>query len=55
MRIAVTAQGRELNSPVDPSFGRARFFVVIDTGSGAFAAAGKLGQSAGADVEGHWA
>ena len=28
MKIAVIAQGRELNSPVDPRFGRARFFIV---------------------------
>jgi predicted Fe-Mo cluster-binding NifX family protein len=31
MKIAVTAQGRELSSPVDPRFGRARFFVVVDS------------------------
>jgi len=31
MKIAVTAQGRELSSPIDPRFGRARFFVVVDT------------------------
>lgn len=36
MKIAVTAQGRELNSPVDPRFGRAKFFMVVDTETGEF-------------------
>lgn len=31
MKIAVTAQGPDLSSPVDPHFGRARQFVVVDT------------------------
>jgi len=31
MKIAVSAQGRDLESPVDPRFGRARSFVVFDT------------------------
>jgi len=39
MKVAVTAQGRELNSPVDPRFGRARFFIVADTDTGAFSVA----------------
>ena len=39
MRTAVTSQGRELNSPVDPRFGRAKFFVVADTETGEFTAA----------------
>jgi predicted Fe-Mo cluster-binding NifX family protein len=39
MRIAVTAQGRELTSPVDPRFGRAKFFVIVDTDTGEFTAA----------------
>ena len=39
MRIAVTAQGRELSSLVDPRFGRARFFVIVDTETGEFTAA----------------
>lgn len=38
MKIAITAQGRERESPIDPRFGRARFFVVIDTESGECAA-----------------
>lgn len=34
MKVAVTAQGAELNSPVDPRFGRAKNFVVVDTETG---------------------
>ena len=39
MKVAVTAQGRELNSPVDPRFGRAKFFVIVETETGEFTAA----------------
>jgi predicted Fe-Mo cluster-binding NifX family protein len=39
MRIAVTAQGQELSAPVDPRFGRAKFFVVVDTETGKFSTA----------------
>ncbi|MBN2131387.1 MAG: NifB/NifX family molybdenum-iron cluster-binding protein [Sedimentisphaerales bacterium] len=38
MKIAVTAQGNELESPVDPRFGRAKYFVVVDTETGEFTA-----------------
>ncbi len=31
MRIAVSSQGTDLTSEVDPRFGRARFFLVFDT------------------------
>lgn len=31
MKIAVTSRGKELNSPVDPRFGRAAFILVVDT------------------------
>ena len=31
MKIAVTAQGPDKTSPVDPRFGRAKVFVVFDT------------------------
>ncbi len=37
MKIAVTSQGREMTSPVDPRFGRAKFFLVVDTETGEFA------------------
>ena len=36
MKIIVTAQGPNLDSPVDPRFGRARYFVVVDTETGEF-------------------
>jgi len=38
MRIAVTAQGRDLSAPVDPRFGRAKCFVVVDTETSRFSA-----------------
>jgi len=31
MRIAVTSTGRTLDSPLDPRFGRATCFIIIDT------------------------
>lgn len=31
MKVVVTAQGTTLDSPVDPRFGRARNFVLVDT------------------------
>lgn len=31
MKVAVTSQGVELNSPIDPRFGRAKYFLVVDT------------------------
>jgi predicted Fe-Mo cluster-binding NifX family protein len=34
MKIAVTAQGQELDSAVDPRFGRAEWFLVVDTETG---------------------
>ena len=38
MKIAITSQGEGLDSEVDPRFGRGRFFIVMDTGSGALEA-----------------
>ena len=38
MKIAITAQGTELTSPVDPRFGRAKNFVVVDAESGDYTA-----------------
>ncbi len=31
MKIAITSQGVDLNAAVDPRFGRAKFFAVVDT------------------------
>ena len=39
MKVIVTSQGRELNSLVDPRFGRAKYFLVVDTEAGDFSAA----------------
>jgi predicted Fe-Mo cluster-binding NifX family protein len=33
MKIAVTSTGKTLDSPVDPRFGRAAYFIIIDTES----------------------
>ena len=34
MKIAVTSQGPDMNSEIDPRFGRAKFFIVVDTVTG---------------------
>ena len=39
MKLAVTSQGRELSSPVDTRFGRAKFFVIVDSETGQFSVA----------------
>jgi predicted Fe-Mo cluster-binding NifX family protein len=33
MKLAVTAAGPDLDAPVDPRFGRAKYFLVVDTDS----------------------
>ena len=33
MKIAITSQGSDLTSQVDPRFGRAKSFIVLDTGT----------------------
>ncbi len=38
MKLVITAQGPGLDSPVDPRFGRARYFVLLDTETGEHAA-----------------
>ncbi len=34
MKIAVSAQGQDKSSPVDPRFGRCGYFIIVDTVSG---------------------
>ena len=36
MKVAVTAQGTRLDSMLDPRFGRAKCFIVVDTETGRF-------------------
>ena len=38
MKVAITAQGGELSSEVDPRFGRAKWLIVLDTETGEFEA-----------------
>jgi predicted Fe-Mo cluster-binding NifX family protein len=36
MKIALTSSGKTLESPLDPRFGRAANFILVDTDSGGF-------------------
>ena len=38
MKVAVTSQGKELSSEIDPRFGRAKWLIVVDTETGDFEA-----------------
>jgi predicted Fe-Mo cluster-binding NifX family protein len=38
MKLAITSQGSDLSSNVDPRFGRARYFIVLETEDGGFSA-----------------
>jgi len=31
MKIAVSANGRDLDAPIDPRFGRCAYFIIVDT------------------------
>ena len=31
MRVAITSQGKDLDSPVDPRFARAKWFLIVDS------------------------
>lgn len=54
MKIAVTSQGADMASEVDPRFGRAKFFIVVDTESTGFVAhdnARNLNAAQGAGIQ----
>ena len=36
MKVAITSQGPDMTSEVDPRFGRAKFFIVVNTDTGQF-------------------
>ena len=36
MKVAISAQGKEMNSLVDQRFGRTRYFIIIDSETGTF-------------------
>jgi len=38
MKICITSEGAALDSPVDPRFGRCRYFIITDVDSSAFEA-----------------
>ena len=38
MKIAITGQGKDLSSYIDPRFGRAKWLIVVDTDTGDFEA-----------------
>lgn len=38
MKVAITSQGTDLNSAVDPRFGRTKYFIVVDTETDEFSA-----------------
>ncbi|ACV62119.1 Dinitrogenase iron-molybdenum cofactor biosynthesis protein [Desulfofarcimen acetoxidans DSM 771] len=45
MKIAVSAEGQELNSPVNPRFGRCEYFVIYDQQTGSIEAIANPGTS----------
>jgi predicted Fe-Mo cluster-binding NifX family protein len=54
MKLAVTSQGNNLQSSLDPRFGRAKYFIVVDTETGAFFSADNtvnLNASQGAGIQ----
>lgn len=46
MKVAVTAQGKELGSATDPRFGRCQYFIITDTDKGNFEAVNNDNMSA---------
>jgi len=54
MKVAISAQSNDIESLVDPRFGRARWFIVTDTETGQWKAhdnAANVGASGGAGVQ----
>lgn len=54
MKVAITSQGTDMASEVDPRFGRAKFFIMVDTESGGFVAhdnAQNLNAAQGAGIQ----
>jgi len=52
MKVCVTAQGNTLDSEVDPRFGRALWFIVVDTETGEYEAVenANVGAAGGAGI-----
>ncbi len=51
MKVLVTAYGDDISSPIDPRFGRCRFFIVWDSTTGKFTAfANENASSSGAGI-----
>ncbi len=51
MRVAISTQGNDIDSLVDPRFGRARWFIVADTETGEWQARENAVASGGAGIQ----
>lgn len=54
MKIVITAEGPNLKSPTDPRFGRAQYFLLVDSETGSFTAhdnAQNLNAAQGAGIQ----